>query len=62
MKKSVLDIPRRDLLLKLIDLSDQFQFKIEEDLVVFEAAGESTEFVQALEKEFESWGKSKEKV
>ncbi len=53
----VLDVPRSDLLRKLLELSDQFDFKIEEDVVAFGASA-STEFVTALEKEFEKWGQS----
>ncbi len=59
---SILDIPRRDLMLKLLDLSDQFHFKIEEDVIAFEAGAVTDDFVKKLEQEFAAWGKSTSKV
>jgi len=52
----VLDVPRNELLRKMLDLSDQFNFKIEGEEVNF-GSGNTEDFIAALDKEFAEWGK-----
>ncbi|HMF34912.1 MAG TPA: zinc ribbon domain-containing protein [Candidatus Lokiarchaeia archaeon] len=58
----VLEVPRAELLRKLLDLSDQFHFQIEEEVVAFDAGADAGNFVKELEREFAAWGKSAEKT
>jgi hypothetical protein len=57
----VLDIPRSELLRKLLEIGDNIEFTIEEEVVVFGSGG-ATNFIATLEAEFKEWGRSTEKV
>ncbi len=58
---AILEIPRRDLLLKMLDLSDKYNFKIQEEIISFEDSS-IDEFLNKLDQEFVSWSKSTEKI
>ena len=59
---AVLEVPRAELLRKLVELADSFHFKIEENLISFETGVDVGNLVKELDAQFVSWEKSAEKV
>ncbi len=58
----ILEMSEDDLYKRIVDWATTFGFTINEDTVDFSGGGKTDAFIDALEKEFKTWGKSTEKV
>ncbi len=58
----ILEMSEDDLYKRIVDWAATFGFTLNEDVVDFGGGGKKDAFIDALEKEFKTWGKSTEKV